>query len=225
MKVKAILDKSQQSERYKVAKLPDLKNYRIGKMGVTSKSKILISLSITLLCLNGCGWAIRLAVPPPRTLDKSMVNESKTTGFMPAHANFCGPGHPKLFAKSKEDRIQELKAINSFDDIDAACQRHDICYEKNGFGDNSCDSNLIYDLKSLRLDWRCSSLRFNILIYFGITSDYMSPFPSDTIGRKIINTLFIPVRFVVMGAAWGIHTLYGYNQPAGRFEKCNNMPP
>lgn len=183
-------------------------------MTYTARTIVPFSIIIALLSLNGCLSSIH---------QPDKITESESSGFMPIHGHFCGPGHPKLFTVSKRDRIQELENIKPFDDIDASCKRHDICYEQNGFGNNACDRKLINDLKALRLNWPCSSLRLNITFYFAITSDYMSPYPTDTTGGKILNAASIPIRLVVMGAALGMHTLYGYNQPAHRFEECNNM--
>ena len=60
-------------------------------------------------------------------------NDSR--GTFPVYGNWCGPAHPK--SSSNPDPI---------DNIDAACKKHDVCYEKKGYFDCSCNEQLATDL-------------------------------------------------------------------------------
>ena len=53
---------------------------------------------------------------------------------IPAHGNWCGPGHGKGEA---------------VDALDRSCMRHDKCYERRGYGDCDCDAQLINDIDEL----------------------------------------------------------------------------
>jgi hypothetical protein len=80
---------------------------------------------------------------------------------------FCGGGYPsnswekagnKMSDKSAKDRLklieEEYYTIKPVDDIDAACQDHDICYVLRGRSEYWCDSELHDRLKTMRKVFR-----------------------------------------------------------------------
>ena len=53
-------------------------------------------------------------------------------GVVFRYGKFCGPGQPALLADatlSREQRLVGLSGMRPLDDIDRACQFHDLCYE------------------------------------------------------------------------------------------------
>lgn len=84
------------------------------------------------------------------------------------HGNFCGPGYPGPMAASVED----LEKIVPVDQIDAACQQHDICYAVAGSNDALCDMILAGTMKHLvalnRYSFRCRHLARTIERYFAM---------------------------------------------------------
>ncbi|MBL8253567.1 MAG: hypothetical protein JNJ76_08210, partial [Candidatus Competibacter sp.] len=58
---------------------------------------------------------------------------------VPVHGNWCGPGHG---------------GGQPVDELDAACMRHDQCYDQNGYFDCRCNKNLADEIDSLIGDAR-----------------------------------------------------------------------
>lgn len=67
------------------------------------------------------------------------------------YGNFCGKGHPSISSTlSKNEQVQTLLSIRPADDIDLACQLHDVCYAAEGKPTNVCDRALAENLSQLR---------------------------------------------------------------------------
>lgn len=99
------------------------------------------------------------------------IEYDKNSGF-PFHGEFCGMNVPDTKGKSTYEISDILKFQKQpIDDIDAACQNHDICYADKGFGDRGCDEALIkelYSLGTLFNDPSCNTLVGEISAYFNI---------------------------------------------------------
>lgn len=66
------------------------------------------------------------------------------------HGEFCGPLHPNTDAGSTLDNLIVLAKIKPRDNLDEACQRHDICYELFGFGNRDCDKSLVNEVAFIK---------------------------------------------------------------------------
>ncbi|GAB6051519.1 hypothetical protein JCM17960_03390 [Magnetospira thiophila] len=58
---------------------------------------------------------------------------------LPMHGNWCGPGHPKNAWRA---------SLPPVDSLDAACQRHDLCYIQRGELDCGCDIAFMNELRN-----------------------------------------------------------------------------
>lgn len=76
-------------------------------------------------------------------------NKTEAIPAITLHGEFCGPNHPNVDTGSKFENLMVLAKIKPRDNLDEACQRHDICYELFGFGDRECDKSLAYDVMSI----------------------------------------------------------------------------
>lgn len=54
----------------------------------------------------------------------------QSDGFSWRYGNFCGQDHPPT-SGTQQEQLAQLRAIEPWDDIDRACQAHDICYVEN----------------------------------------------------------------------------------------------
>jgi len=156
------------------------------------------------------------------SIDKKHKNE---TGI-PLHGNFCGPGVPNIDKDIQgEARIKALKKIKPIDDIDKACQSHDICYIEKGYFNPACDF-LIMDLLYINnMPEKCRILRSTIHGYF------LSSFRFNR--RDINNTISSNAANVIIGlagsafmytTALGIKLTSGEKAPE-RWDKCNFNGP
>lgn len=62
-----------------------------------------------------------------------------SAGRMAVYGNWCGPDHPKYSA--------QVTPPSPIDALDAACMRHDQCYDAHGFLACSCDATLTAELR------------------------------------------------------------------------------
>lgn len=69
-----------------------------------------------------------------------------------AWGNFCGRDYPRVEAADDDGRRAALLAIEPADDIDRACQRHDLCYLQHGMHAYRCDTELARTMFTLRFD-------------------------------------------------------------------------
>ena len=95
-------------------------------------SKYCSYIILWLFCFSLFGCAV--------SKNAKSVDQSKQ-GFIPVYGNWCGPDHPKY------DKSNAPPAI---DKLDAACRRHDKCYEEKGYLNCDCDFQLISDINNLR---------------------------------------------------------------------------
>ncbi|NIR59580.1 MAG: hypothetical protein GWO02_08675 [Gammaproteobacteria bacterium] len=64
---------------------------------------------------------------------------------MPFHGRWCGPGHP-----TEEEKVSGTD-LSPVDLLDAACMKHDLCYEKHGGRPACrCDEEFIWRIKYLQ---------------------------------------------------------------------------
>lgn len=82
-----------------------------------------------------------------RHITKSNSSDGDITATIKLHGEFCGPMHPNVDTGSKRDNLKILISIKPRDNLDEACQRHDICYEIFGFGDRECDKSIVSDVE------------------------------------------------------------------------------
>lgn len=90
------------------------------------------------------------------------------------HGNFCGDNIPNVNAKSQEEELRLLNAIEPIDIIDKACKKHDICYIQRGRDAVSCDDALVLDMKNIHAklkDDACKRFSQSIIYYFRIKND------------------------------------------------------
>jgi hypothetical protein len=76
------------------------------------------------------------------------VNYRDPRGTFPVkYGNWCGPGW------SGGNQNPPLGPVDS---LDAACMRHDLCYDRYGYGNDACDRHLVQSCLGLAknpIDW------------------------------------------------------------------------
>lgn len=70
----------------------------------------------------------------PNKLNITKPLETVPESGVPFHGNWCGPSHG---------------GGQPIDELDAACMRHDQCYDQNGYFDCQCNRNLLNEIDSL----------------------------------------------------------------------------
>lgn len=88
---------------------------------------------------------------------------------LPIHGRFCGSYTPDLPLMTEENLVKTLNDIKPIDEIDKACQTHDICYTQNANNEDACDKNLIHSIQAMGKTFdnaRCWGLTEAILGYF-----------------------------------------------------------
>lgn len=146
------------------------------------------------------------------------------------HGNFCGANLPAVTTPDKTLELKILKTIRPIDNIDKACQQHDICYLYPSQGESKCDEQLIIDLQKIHHnleDDSCTRLTKSIIYYFSIKTD--NPFTvmdsDDSVGKKVRE---MPrVAFVNMMDSISMSSVmamnYGYDKPVNYvFDSKNN---
>jgi hypothetical protein len=103
------------------------------------------------------------------------------------HGNFCGPDHPHVSTGSSLSNVIELMKIKPRDDLDAACQRHDICYEVFGFFDRECDRSLVDNVRFIDFPEapsaaHCHGLKGILSDLAPKTGEFRLPIISDGLG-------------------------------------------
>lgn len=71
----------------------------------------------------------------------SKPTESTPEAGLPVHGNWCGPGHG---------------GGQPVDELDAACMRHDQCYDRNGYFNCRCNQALVNEIDHLIANGRLS---------------------------------------------------------------------
>lgn len=74
-----------------------------------------------------------------------------TPKFKQFYGNYCGPGN---------------RGGEPIDDIDAACQQHDMCYHYNQRHDQKCDARFIRELRRLLLTKLTFKQRYHATIMY-----------------------------------------------------------
>lgn len=99
-----------------------------------------------LLCLSGCAGLQQ--VPTPVADDSAATAPGVATQWR--YGNFCGKDHPPVDTRLPlPQQINQLLAIAPIDDVDMACQFHDICYTVAGSPHSLCDKVLRWNLKTV----------------------------------------------------------------------------
>ena len=99
-----------------------------------------------------------------------MTRRGQAVINIPTHGNFCGPGHPAVHNATNIENVIELMTIKPFDDIDAACRRHDICYTVAGYFNQTCDAWLVSEVRRMNFRYSdehqrmfCNQLQFGMV--------------------------------------------------------------
>ncbi|MGH8580214.1 MAG: hypothetical protein ACREVK_08890 [Gammaproteobacteria bacterium] len=104
----------------------------------------------------------------------------------PYYGNFCGPGHPRVDGIEALEKIKPIE--KPIDDVDAACQQHDLCYARKGRQNEMCDELLERELDHRSLSPACASLALDIKNWF------RSAHPNSGVARNIYKmTLGLPL--------------------------------
>jgi hypothetical protein len=129
-------------------------------------------------------WALAMALLTPSACGFAGIQVGTSTGTIFRYGNFCGKGWPILHATDHAGKLAELESIQPADDLDAACKRHDICYEMNGFSTPECDDALLQQMLAMRFgDPRCEDIAQNIAAFA------LSNPGQNSHGRANFNTL------------------------------------
>lgn len=145
-------------------------------------------------------------------------------GF-PIHGNFCGPNVPTVPEyKTKEEKVAGLKKIKPIDDIDKACQAHDICYIKHGYFNTDCDEYLIEELDHFMYSHSCANLAFAIGVYFRISPKIDNGGIAKTLVGNLTSLVMAPLGGV-FGAAQLVPAYMRGEEyaPANRWDRCNQQ--
>lgn len=106
---------------------------------------------------------------PTKTMQENIKNAQPCPNPAPATENisgefkygcFCGKNYPiiadnepkaykKLDKQERLEMIEEYYKVKPYDDIDAVCQQHDICYFYKGKNAKSCNEAIHHELRSL----------------------------------------------------------------------------
>jgi len=134
------------------------------------------------------------------------------------HARFCGPGYPQMPDDwTLTQRRAELERIAPFDDIDAVCKAHDLCYIDKGASEEACDSALIESVKRLELRTGCDNVAGDITTWF------IAFHPSVTKGNRAQAFSDGAMKVIASPLIGGMVVLHGVLQlfgRAGRDEPC-----
>jgi hypothetical protein len=136
-----------------------------------------------------------------------------------SYGKYCGEDYPKDTGNTSQERIVHLGEETPVDDIDAACQQHDICYERHGRNHCLCDQLLLGRLLDMEFEGEskdyCTNVRGQAGYYF------LSIHPSECSGIWMMRLLFSPAigfttTMIIPVAAIG--------QPHG-VPKCDAIKP
>jgi hypothetical protein len=122
---------------------------------------------------------------------------------------FCGANHPGLKHQSAVNDIElddtqrhELAmayySIRPIDDIDAACQAHDVCWLLNGEGSGKCNDNLARRMDYIETqfrkkgDDRCEQLAFDIGYGTLAAMKWSKDLEGDAVFLTPVQYLFMP---------------------------------
>ena len=142
---------------------------------------------------------------------------------------FCGKGHPALSdvtlkghsREQREDLAKRYLAIKPIDDVDRACQTHDVCWIMNGDGHVDCNKAFEDRLDAIRkslkarqegvnsTEFRCSSMALDMsFASLGFMEDDPDSDPPAALGRWLARvfvgyplSLIYATAYLVRGAA------------------------
>lgn len=78
--------------------------------------------------------------------------QRETAGRIAVYGNWCGPDHPKYLA--------DVTPPAPIDALDAACMRHDQCYDTHGYLACGCDATFTQELREQMAQGRYVGLEF-----------------------------------------------------------------
>jgi hypothetical protein len=138
---------------------PHLDALKIGLISLNKRS--LIGRCVFALMITSIVFLLNACATDPH---------GQATISIPTHGTFCGPKHPVIHNKTKTESVIELMTIKPLDDIDAACRRHDICYEVAGYFNLTCDAWLTSEVQRINLRYLdknqqmyCTDIQFGLV--------------------------------------------------------------
>lgn len=170
-------------------------------------------IALLMLLVSGCGT----------------TNQGRPAFSIPTYGNFCGPMHPVTRNATNVEDVIELMTIKPFDDIDAACRRHDICYALAFYLNQKCDRWLVSELQRMNLMYsdeghrlHCEHIRYGIVgagkLAFGRT-------PTRSTGNPLSDAFRDTLNFV--GDQFAGYTMAGFviglDSASRAFDKISNL--
>ncbi len=186
------------------------------------------------------------ALKGPKSCERPAVARQKVDPDF-KYGCFCGKNHPDINLPSgrkfenldEEERtnlIAKYYAILPVDDIDSACQSHDICWILNGRPEQECNESFRARLESLKtawesrigwfdtdtLEWRCAAIALDmsfatLAIMEGVSNDL-----SSEVGLKAARLFSAPI--VLLYAT--VMTIFEpFNSYPTEGEVCREPPP
>lgn len=146
------------------------------------------------------------------------------------HGKFCGDNIPDVRANSKDEEFRLLSKIEPIDVIDSACKKHDLCYVTRGNDDETCDSELVYEMKNIhdKLETKdCRRFAQSIIYYFKIRNDnpYTLVDNHGSLKDKAVKMPSVTFRNMMNTASFSKMTTinYAFQKPVGYiFDSKNN---
>lgn len=186
------------------------------------------------------------ALRDPKSCERPAVARQKVDPDF-KYGCFCGKNHPdinhpsgrKLEDLDQEERtnlIAKYYAIRPVDDIDSACQSHDVCWILNSRPERECNESFRARLKSLQrawesrigwfdtntLEWRCAAIALDmsfatLAIMEGVSNDL-----SSEVGLKAARLFSAPITLYYAA----LMTIFGaFNNYPTEGEVCREPPP
>jgi len=133
------------------------------------------------------------------------------------YGKFCGADRPPAYRNSPDKQLEELTKITPIDDIDWACQIHDICYAVRGEAYYKCDELIIemtrrMDFHTDRGSWaKCKNVARDIYIYFQDfhpSRDESGDLHTPTALKRILSVPLGMILAVPRNMEWGLRRGY-----------------
>jgi hypothetical protein len=163
---------------------------------------------------------------------------------------FCGQNHPRiqhpsgrsgssLSASERDELVTQFLALEPWDDLDAACRQHDICWIRHGQRHISCNRDFAIELMRLHESWkpwhqrpdkgpkpteyRCSWLARDMLAASLAVMKSESPDRDQVLRDRLAKLLMSPAS-LLYGAMVALHGALLDNYPAPG-EQCRAPDP
>ncbi len=157
---------------------------------------------------------------------------------------FCGAGYPdiraidgKKFSElndyERSRLVESYYKIRPVDDIDAACQAHDICWTMNDSPQLACNDAFVETLKTLREGWssqygffssdkwqaRCTSLALDLELATSLIMDFKKDGSKNSASTQFTRLIFLPATAFIAAGTTLIGATFEKAYPA-EFERC-----